>query len=183
MPKENKAPKNIIQLPENTALAGLAGGGQDLGILSMFNHLDKHISHLNNSKYFAGIMMILLNIGARLVPVQFSNSAEVYFKMSVTQQLVIFSMAWIGTRDIYTSLIITAIFAVLSQHLFNEESQLCVVPEKYRTATKFANIKKDENVSPEDIKAAEQVLAKAKAIELQKQKDDALSKFTYEAIF
>jgi hypothetical protein len=182
MPKENKGPKNI-KLLENSSPAGFAGGTKDLGIFSVFHYLDKHISYLNSSKYFAGIMMILLNIGARLVPVQFSNSAEVYFKMSVTQQLVIFSMAWIGTRDIYTSLIITAIFAVLSQHLFNEESHLCVVPEKYRTATKFANIKKDENVSPEDIKAAEQILAKAKAIELQKQKDDALSKFSYESIF
>ena len=33
--------------------------------------------------------------------------------MNVTKQLLVFSMAWMATRDIYTALVITAVFVVL----------------------------------------------------------------------
>ena len=61
-----------------------------------------HIMFLNNSKFFAGVIMILLNIGSKFITIQFSKSTEEYLKMNVTKQLLVFSMAWMGTRDIYT---------------------------------------------------------------------------------
>ena len=41
-----------------------------------------HIMFLNSSKFFAGIMMILLNIGSKFISVQFSRSTEEYLKMN-----------------------------------------------------------------------------------------------------
>ena len=96
-----------------------------------FNYIHEHILFLNNSKFFAGIIMILLNIGSKFITIQFSKSTEEYLKMNVTKQILVFSMAWMGTRDIYTALVLTAVFTILSDHLFNEESPYCVVPEKY----------------------------------------------------
>jgi hypothetical protein len=64
-----------------------------------------HIMFLNNSKFFAGVVMILLNIGSKFIAIQFSKSTEEYLKMNVTKQLLVFAMAWMGTRDIYTALI------------------------------------------------------------------------------
>ena len=40
-----------------------------------------HIMFLNNSKFFAGIVMILLNIGSKFLSIQFSKSTEEYLKM------------------------------------------------------------------------------------------------------
>ena len=37
-------------------------------------------------------------------------------------------MGW--SRDILTALALTAIFTVLTNHLFNEESQFCIIPKK-----------------------------------------------------
>ena len=70
--------------------------------------IHNHIMFLNNSKFFAGVVMILLNIGSKFISIQFSKSTEEYLKMNVTKQLLVFAMAWMGTRDIYVALVLTA---------------------------------------------------------------------------
>ena len=37
-----------------------------------------------------------------------------------------------GTRDIFTSLVLTAIFILLADYLFNENSKFCLIPGKYK---------------------------------------------------
>jgi hypothetical protein len=124
--------------------------------------IHNHIMFLNNSKFFAGVVMILLNIGSKFISIQFSKSTEEYLKLNVTKQLLIFAMAWMGTRDIYISLVLTAVFTILSDHLFNEESQFCCVPEKYRILSKIVDTNSDDNISDEEINNAILVLEKAK---------------------
>ena len=121
-----------------------------------------HIMFLNNSKFFAGIVMILLNIGSKFISVQFSKSTEEYLKMNVTKQLLVFAMAWMGTRDIYTALVLTAVFTVLSDHLFNEDSPYCCVPHKYRILSKLIDVNDDGQVTEQEINDALAVLEKAK---------------------
>ena len=99
--------------------------------------LHSKIDLLNNSKFFTGIMMIMLNIGSKYITVKLSKSQEAYMKNYVIREVLIFAVCWMGTRDIYISIILTAAFFVLTQHLFNEESQLCILPAKYK---EFHNI-------------------------------------------
>ena len=124
--------------------------------------INNHILFLNNSKFFAGIVMILLNIGSKFISIQFSKSAEEYLKLNITKQILVFAMAWMGTRDIYTALVLTAVFTVLSDHLFNEESPYCVVPEKYRLLNKVMDTNGDGIVSETEINSASAILEKAK---------------------
>ena len=135
-------------------------------MFNIFNNIisfaDNHIMFLNNSKFFAGVIMILLNVGSKFISIQFSKSTEEYLKMNVTKQLLVFSMAWMGTRDIYTSLVLTAVFTVLSDHLFNEESPYCCVPDKYRILAKIIDENKDGQVTEEEINNAINILEKAK---------------------
>lgn len=91
-----------------------------------------NILHINNSKFFAGTIMILLNIGSRLIPLQISESAEEYVKKTFSKPLLVFAMAWMGTRDIYTSFILMILFIILSEYLFNEGSKYCIVPFTHR---------------------------------------------------
>lgn len=95
--------------------------------------LHHYIGELNNSKLFAGIVMILLNVGSKLVPIQVSMSAEDYMKRSISKHILVFAMAWMGTRDIYTSLGLTLVFIVLSEYMFNDKSKLCIVPGMYKS--------------------------------------------------
>ena len=128
-------------------------------IISFF---DGHLQYLNNSKFFAGIIMILLNIGSKFISIQFSKSTEEYLKMSLSKQILIFAMAWMGTRDIITALLLTAIFVILSDHIFNEDSPYCIVPHQHRVLHKLVDINNDGVIGEEELNGAIQVLEKAK---------------------
>jgi hypothetical protein len=146
-------------------------------LTNSFDFVNNHILFLNNSKFFAGIIMILLNVGSKFVPIQFSRSAEEYLKMNVTKQLLVFAMAWMGTRDIYTSLVLTAVFTVLSDHLFNEESNFCIVPESTRIFMKLSDVNNDGFVSEQELNAAMAILEKAKREKVKKQQIGIFSQF------
>ena len=143
-----------------------------------FNTIDfihNHILFLNNSKFFAGIVMILLNVGSKFIAIQFSKSTEEYLKMNVTKQILVFAMAWMGTRDIYTALVLTAVFTILSDHLFNEESPYCCVPEKYRILATLVDENTNGDISEQEINDAIAVLEKARK---SKQKMQQRKNFT-----
>ena len=125
-------------------------------------YVNSHVMYLNNSKFFAGVIMILLNVGSKFIAIQFSRSTEEYLKLNITKQILVFAMAWMGTRDIYTALILTAVFTVLSDHLFNEESPYCVVPKKFRVLANIIDTSNDGIISEQEISDAISVLERAK---------------------
>jgi hypothetical protein len=99
---------------------------------SFFEHIHLKILDINGSKFFAGLVMIMLNVGSKFIPIQFSKSAEAYLKESVSKVLLVFAMSWMGTRDIYTAIFLTLLFVIFSDYLFNEESLFCIVPHNKR---------------------------------------------------
>jgi hypothetical protein len=101
-------------------------------------------------------------------------------KYSVSKQLLVFSMAWMGTRDIYTALGLTAVFTILSDYIFNEECSLCIVPHKYRVLHKLVDTNADGVVSEPELAAAIAVLEKAKREKERKSQKEAYSKFDFE---
>ena len=139
--------------------------------------IHNHIMFLNNSKFFAGVVMILLNIGSKFISIQFSKSTEEYLKMNVTKQLLICAMAWMGTRDIYSALVLTAVFTILSDHLFNEESPYCCVPDKYRILAKLADKNLDGDISEQEINNAIAILEKAKRDKIKLQQRQTFTLF------
>ena len=146
-------------------------------IISFTNH---HIMYLNNSKFFAGVIMILLNVGSKFISIQFSKSTEEYMKYSVSKQLLVFSMAWMGTRDIYTALGLTAVFTILSDYLFNEEHSLCIVPHQYRILNKLIDTNNDNEISETEISQAISVLEKAKREKQRVVQKNLFSKFDFQ---
>jgi hypothetical protein len=135
-----------------------------------------HILYLNSSKFFAGVIMILLNIGSKFISVNFSKSTEEYLKFTLSKQILIFAMVWMASRDIYTALLLTAVFVILSEHLFNEESSLCIVPHTKRVLHKLEASQLNNNiVTEEELTTAITILEKAK-----KEKQDKIQKDAYE---
>ena len=171
------AKKSNVPVPSPPNPTSPTTGGQPEMNSGILSYLHDHVMYLNQSKFFAGVVMIMLNIGSKFISIQFSKSAEQYFKLSVTKQILVFAMAWMGTRDIYTALVITAVFVVLSDHLFNEESRFCIVPHKYRILDKALDTTGDGFVSEEEIKNAERILEKAKQDKKVKAQRQALYDF------
>jgi hypothetical protein len=159
------------------------GGGKTTIFTPLFNglsYVNHHVMYLNNSKFFAGVIMILLNIGSKFITIQFSKSTEEYMKWTVSKQLLVFAMAWMGTRDIYTALGLTAVFTILSEYLFNEESNLCIVPHKYRVLHKLVDTNEDGIVTEPELAAAIAVLEKAKREKQRKDQKEAYKKFDFQ---
>lgn len=143
---------------------------------NLLYYINHHIVSLNSSKFFAGMIMILINIGGKFLTIQFSKSTEEYLKYTVSKQLLIFGMAWLGTRDIYAALALTAIFTILSDYLFNEECTYCVIPHKYRVLPRLAaaaDTNGDGNVSEMELNAAIATIERAKREKLRAQQRSA----------
>jgi len=129
----------------------------------LMNTTHSFIVSLNDNKFFIGVLMITLNILSKYVEIKFTKTQEAYFKNNLIRQLFIFAVLWSGTRDIYVSLLMTAIFIVLADYLFNEESHFCVIPKHWSSKMKQAiDTDGDGKISNEEIENAIQILNRAK---------------------
>ena len=128
----------------------------------MFKIIHESISSLNSNMFFAGIMMLTLNIGSRYVQLNLSPSAESYLKYAITKEFLVFTIAWMGTRNIYVALTLTAVFVVLADYAFNDKSNFCILPEKFKKLQDSIDINNDKIISELEIKSAMDILEKAK---------------------
>ena len=136
---------------------------KDVGILS---ELMDSIKNINDSKIFAGLMIIILNIASRFVNIKLSKTVESYLKNSFSRTILVFAIAWMGTRDLWVALGICIVFTFLMDYLFNEESMFCIFPETFTDY--HVNLLDDEKnckvFTKEDVEKAIEVLRKAKDI-------------------
>jgi hypothetical protein len=114
---------------------------------------------LNDNKFVAGILILIMNIGSKHINVELSKTQENYLKNSFGKQLIVFSIFWIGTRDILISLILTTIFILFFDYLLNENSYYCIIPEKYKEM--YSN---NDPVTQKQINDAIDVLKRARKL-------------------
>lgn len=69
---------------------------------------------LNDNKFFLGIMLLVLNIGSRHLVDEFSTNPEEYSRNIVLRRFAIFAVCFVGTRDLITSILLTAGFIIIS---------------------------------------------------------------------
>lgn len=120
------------------------------------------IDSVNGSRFFAGLVMIMMNIGSKYVNLKLSKNQEEFLKGAIARQILIFSIIWMGTRDIITSLILTAVFVILTDHLFNEESRFCLVSKVIKKYKNVLDTDGDNVVSEKELEAAMKIVEKHK---------------------
>jgi len=126
---------------------------------------------LNDSKFFAGIVMLIMNIGSKYIVVELSRTQEGFLKYTLGRLLLIFSILWIGTRDIVISLLLTAVFVLLVDYLFNENSRYCIIPEKYKELREELG----EEVTQQEVNQAIYTLKKARKHKEHIEQDDIIN--------
>jgi hypothetical protein len=115
------------------------------------------VNNLNTNKLFIGIMMIFMNLGSRYIEIKLTKTQESLLKRAA-REILIFTIAFIGTRDIIISLIITAVFLILSKYVFNEHSKFNLIPDKLKNLESHLDINNDGKISEEEINKAIQIL-------------------------
>lgn len=117
------------------------------------------INALNQSKVFAGILMILMNLGSKYIALELSETQEEFLSNIVIRRIVVFVVAFIATRDIIISLILTGVFILLVSGLFNDNSNLCII-KKNNPQTKI--------ISKDDVLKAKKIIKKYEKQEIKK---------------
>jgi hypothetical protein len=130
---------------------------------NIFSAIHENVQSMNNSKLFAGLMIITLNIASKFVNIKLSKTMEAYLKYTFSRQILVFAIAWMGTRDIYTALIITFIFIIAIEYLFHEDSMFCCLPESFKNY--HMSLLENTEITEEDIIKARMVLEK---VDMQK---------------
>ena len=74
-------------------------------ISGLMKTLGQNLGYLNDNKFFAGLVMIMLNIGSKYITIDLSKTQEQYLRNGIARQLLIFSISWMGSRDILVFLI------------------------------------------------------------------------------
>jgi hypothetical protein len=126
--------------------------------ISMVNYLESFFHTLNTSSYFAGIMMILLNIGGKYFVQEFGTTIDFIFNLKIVRRLLLFTVFFVATRNVKTSLILTAVFVILALELFNEKSNMCVIP---KNMLEFIDKNKDGVITGEEVQQSLKLLQKA----------------------
>ena len=128
---------------------------------NIFSYLHNQVQVMNNSKIFAGLMIITLNIASRFVNIKLSKTMESYLKHTFSKQILVFAIAWMGTREIYVALFITILFTICFEYLFHEDSMFFCLPEEFKNY--HIELLENAEVTEEDIKKAKEILDKAKS--------------------
>lgn len=157
----------------NKIIDGGAKEGFIGGIFSMLHN--SYIHPVNNSKLFAGILMILMNVGSRYIEMGFTKSQENILKAGLGREIVIFCVVFLGTRDLVMSILMTAAFIILSEHLFNEKSQFCIMPNKLKHIASVIDMNGDDIITASEERKAIEILEKAKVMRKKQQQASFLN--------
>ena len=136
----------------------------------------KLLSIVNDNKFFAGVIMLTMNIGSKYVSIKLSKTQENYVKYSLGRQILVFAILWMGTRDIFTSLVLTAVFILLADYLFNENSKFCVIPNKYKELD-------DKQINEDDVNEAINTLKIAQKHKNKDKDDPQINNILYKENF
>ena len=148
--------------------------------MNILSNLDNRLERLNSSKYFIGLMMILLNVGSKYLFDEFGELHNLLLTKKLIRRLMIFVIVFIAIRDIKISIIImlaqllftslinpsmlgfsrniikTFLFIIIVLELCNEKSKFCIIPN---TLNKL-DTNNDGKIDGDEIKNAFNLLIK-----------------------
>lgn len=127
----------------------------------MLSYINNIFINISNNKLFIGLVMIFLNISSKYININLSKNQEALIKR-ISKEVLIFIIAFMGTRDILSSIILTIIYIILANYILNENSKFCLLSEKYKHLSSVIDINNDNHISKEEIEKATEILRKAK---------------------
>jgi hypothetical protein len=130
-------------------------------------YLQNVVQPLNDSKIFAGLVILTLNLSSKMITLPMSRTVESVVKHSFSQYVLVFAIAWMGTREILVALTVTLIFGICMEFLFNEKSAFCCLSEGFvanhiGTLEAFEGI--PDKLTDDEINTAVNTLKKAQEI-------------------
>ena len=130
--------------------------------MRLLKYTNNIMAQVNNSPIIAGTAMLFLNIGSRYIDIGLSKAQENAIKGSIAREALIFSIVFVATKNILLSVIITFVFFILTEYIFNEKSKFCAAPNFFQKLTDDIDVNGDNIISDYELEKAIAVLKKAK---------------------
>ena len=90
--------------------------------------IDNILINLSNNKLFCGCLMLLTNLGGKYLALELPTNIEKIFTSNfILRYLVLFSIFFMATRDIKTSLLLSLLFFIILKYFINEKSTFCLI--------------------------------------------------------
>jgi hypothetical protein len=122
---------------------------------------DIFMKNIETNKLLIGVFMIFMNIGSRYIELRLTKGQEMVLK-NIAREVLIFTIAFVATKDLILSFIITCIFIILANFVFNEKCKFCILPDKYKNLASLIDTDKDNIISENEINKAYDTLQKAR---------------------
>ena len=87
----------------------------------LLEFFESSAENLNQNKYFIGLTMISLNIGARFIIDELGDDLRKIVSNATIRRLFIFCSFFMATKDLFTALFLTIIFVILINEVFTFE--------------------------------------------------------------
>jgi len=81
------------------------------------------LNSLATTPFAIGVMILLTNVASRYITHEFSSNDEEYSQNILLRRIAIFAVCFVGTRDLVTSLLLTAGFVILASGFIRGNSQ------------------------------------------------------------
>ena len=88
------------------------------------------LAEILESKFALGILMIMTNIWGRHIVDEISTSDEEYRRNLILRRLAIFALCYTATRDLVTSIALTAGFVIIAMGISRRGPEGMANPEK-----------------------------------------------------
>lgn len=112
--------------------------------------IDAILLNLSNNKLFGGCIMLLTNIGGKYLIMDLPDNMEKLFsKYFILRLLVLFSIFFMATRDIKSSILLSLLFFIVVKYFINEKSSFCLVSSENISNNK--KITEDEYIKAKKI--------------------------------
>ena len=128
-------------------------------VYRIVSYFHNNIQQINSSKVFAGLVVITLNLASRFVTLRISKTMESYLKFTLSRDILVFCIVWMGSREIYIALTFTILFNFVVDYLLNEDSRFCILPERFTSHHK--TLLEKEIPTEEEINNAKKILKRA----------------------
>lgn len=99
-----------------------------------------------DNKYLIGIIMVIINLGARFIVNELNDSQKQIINSKHTRRLLIFLVVFMATKDIGISFLITFVVIMFLFEFFNENSEYTLIPKKKEDNNKKNNLDKNQKI-------------------------------------
>jgi hypothetical protein len=78
----------------------------------------EYLNAIGTSPFFVGVSVLLVNVGSRFITHELSADDAEYQQNILLRRVAVFAACFMATRDILTSILLTAAFVVLAGGVF-----------------------------------------------------------------